>query len=82
MHYVTHRSYQMQKQKIGATCPGALFVETTPGPPEREKWYIILLPPGRTGMHYMTYRFHQMQKHKFDVMCPAAHFVEYVPVPP
>jgi hypothetical protein len=38
MHYVTHRSHQMQKkQKFGVTCPDALFIETTSGPPKHEK---------------------------------------------
>jgi hypothetical protein len=37
MHYVTHKSYWMQKHKFGVTCPNALFVETAPGPPEHEK---------------------------------------------
>jgi hypothetical protein len=34
---VTHRSHQMRKHKFGVMCPGALFMEITPGPPEHEK---------------------------------------------
>jgi hypothetical protein len=37
MHYVTHRSHQMQKHKFGLTCPGAHFVESVPVPLEHEK---------------------------------------------
>jgi hypothetical protein len=37
MHYVMHRSHQMQKHKFGVTCPGALFVISVPVPPEHEK---------------------------------------------
>jgi hypothetical protein len=37
MHYVTHRPHRMLKHKFGATCPGTLFPETTPGPPDHEK---------------------------------------------
>jgi hypothetical protein len=33
MHYVTCRSYQMQKHKFGIICPDVLFIETAPGPP-------------------------------------------------
>jgi hypothetical protein len=34
---VTRRSHRMQKHNIGVTCPGALFMQTAPGPPEHEK---------------------------------------------
>jgi hypothetical protein len=37
MHYVTHRSHQMQKHKLDVTCPGVLFMETALGPAEHEK---------------------------------------------
>jgi hypothetical protein len=37
MHYVTHRSHRIQKQKLGIPCPETLFMETAPGPPENEK---------------------------------------------
>jgi hypothetical protein len=36
MHYVTCRSHLMQKHKFGIMCPGALFMDTAPGPPEQE----------------------------------------------
>jgi hypothetical protein len=34
---VTHRSNWMQKDKFGVTCPGAVFIESVPVPPEHEK---------------------------------------------
>jgi hypothetical protein len=37
MHYVTHRSHWMQKDKFGVTCPDVLFVKSVPVPPEHEK---------------------------------------------
>jgi hypothetical protein len=37
MHYVTHISHPMQKNKFGITCPEALFVKSVPVPPELEK---------------------------------------------
>jgi hypothetical protein len=37
MHYLTHRSYRMQKYKFGVTCSDTLFMETASGPPEHEK---------------------------------------------
>jgi hypothetical protein len=36
MHYVTHRSHQMQKHKFSVTCSGALFLESVPVPPDYE----------------------------------------------
>jgi hypothetical protein len=36
MQYVTCRSHRMQNPKIGVKCPGVLFMETAPGPPEHE----------------------------------------------
>jgi hypothetical protein len=81
MHYVTHRSHRVQKHKFGVMCPGALFMETTSGPPKQEKYCVDVSRPGRTRIHYVICRSHQIQKHKFDVMCPDALFVESVPVP-
>jgi hypothetical protein len=37
LHYVTRRSHGMQKHKFSVTCPGALFGESTPVPPQLEK---------------------------------------------
>jgi hypothetical protein len=37
MHYVTHRSLWMQKNKFGVMCPDTLFMETVSGLPEHEK---------------------------------------------
>jgi hypothetical protein len=37
MHYVTCRSKRMLKHKFGVSCPGVLFIETAPGPPDNEK---------------------------------------------
>jgi hypothetical protein len=34
---VTHRSHKMQKHKFDIMCPGALLMETAPGPPAHEK---------------------------------------------
>jgi hypothetical protein len=72
----------MQKQKFGVTCPASLFVEITPGPPEREKLCFDISRVGLTEMHYMTQRLHQMQKHKFNVMYPIALYVESILAPP
>jgi hypothetical protein len=45
MHYVTRISHRMQKHKFGVMCPGTLFVETAPGPPEHEKLCIDISRP-------------------------------------
>jgi hypothetical protein len=82
MHYVTHISHRMQKHRFGVTSPSALFVETAPGPPELEKWCIIILRPRCIGMHYVTHRSHRMHKYKIGVSCPSTLFVESGPVPP
>jgi hypothetical protein len=37
IHYVTHRSHQMQKRMFDVTCPGMLFVKPIPVPPKNEK---------------------------------------------
>jgi hypothetical protein len=37
MHYMNHRSHQMEKYKLGVTCPGELFVQSVSVPPEHEK---------------------------------------------
>jgi hypothetical protein len=34
---VTHKCHRMQKHKFGVTCPGAVFIEYVPVPPELEK---------------------------------------------
>jgi hypothetical protein len=34
---VTHRSHRIQKQKFSITCPGVLFMESMPFPPNDEK---------------------------------------------
>jgi hypothetical protein len=36
MHYVIHKSHQMQKHKFGVMSPDTLFMETASGPPELE----------------------------------------------
>jgi hypothetical protein len=79
---VTYISHWMQKHEFGITCPGALFMETAPGPPEHEKWCVDVLHPGCTRMHYVAHISHRMQKHKFGVTCLDLLFVESVPVPP
>jgi hypothetical protein len=60
MHYVTHRSHNMQKNKFGITCPGALFIESVPVPPELEKYCIDILQPRHTGIHCVTRIIHWM----------------------
>jgi hypothetical protein len=82
MHYVTHRSHQMEKHKFGIMCPCALFVESVPVPPQQKKLCIDVSHTGHTGMHCITHNFHRMQKHKFSVMCPDVFFVESLPVAP
>jgi hypothetical protein len=81
MHYVTHRSYRMQKHKFGLTCSDTLFMETAPGPPKQEKYCVDILRPGQSGMRYMTHRFHQIEKHKFGITCPGVLFVKSLHVP-
>jgi hypothetical protein len=82
MHYVTRRSHQFPKHKSSVTHPVTLFMETTSGPPEEEKYYIDVSHPKRTGMHYMSHRSHRMQKPRFNVRCHDALFVQSVSVPP
>jgi hypothetical protein len=54
MHYVTHRSHQMQKHKFGVMCPGVPFVESVPVPPKHEKKCVDVSCRGRIEMHYVT----------------------------
>jgi hypothetical protein len=82
MHYLTRRSYWMQKHKFGETCPGTLFVESVPGPPEHEKYCVDVSCLGHTKMHYVTRKTHRMQKHMFGVTCPSTLFMKSVPVTP
>jgi hypothetical protein len=82
MHYVTYRSHRMQKHKFGVTCPGALFVESVPVPPEHEQLCVDVSRPGCTRMHYVTHRSHRMQKYKFGVTCPDMLFMKTAPGPP
>jgi hypothetical protein len=72
MHYVTHRSNQMQKHKFGDTCPDALFMETALSPPEHEKYCVNASRIRCNRMHYVTHRSHQMQKDMFYITCPDA----------
>jgi hypothetical protein len=37
MHYMTRRSYQIQKHKFSVTYPAWFFMETATGPPFYEK---------------------------------------------
>jgi hypothetical protein len=82
MHNVSHISLRMQKHKFGTTCPGVLFVEFVPVPPESEKWCDHVSRPERTEMHYVTHKLHRMYKHKLGVTCPGALFMQTVPGPP
>jgi hypothetical protein len=54
MHYVTHRSHRMQKQKFGVTCPDALFIKSILVPPGHEKYCVDISFPGCTELHYVT----------------------------
>jgi hypothetical protein len=81
MHYVTQRSPRMQIHKFGITCPGAIFMETTPGPPDDEKYCVDVSCLGHTEMHSVTHRSHRIQRQKFDITCPGVLLVESVPVP-
>jgi hypothetical protein len=74
MHYVTRRSYRMQKHKFGVMCTSVLFVESVPVPPQHKKLCIDVSHTGHTGMHCMTRKSHRMQKHKFSIMCPSTFF--------
>jgi hypothetical protein len=82
MLYVTCRYHGMQIHKFGVTCPGTLFMETTPGPPDHEKEFVDMSCPGRTGIHDVTHRSHRIQKHKFFIMCPSSLFMETATGPP
>jgi hypothetical protein len=53
MHYATHGSHQMQKHKFSVTCPIVHFIETTPGPPNQEKYYVDVWCPERTEKIYV-----------------------------
>jgi hypothetical protein len=79
MHYVTHRSQRMQKDKFGIMCPEQLFVKPVPVPPKLETYCIDVSRTGRTRMHYVTRKSHRMRKHKFGITCPEALFVKFVP---
>jgi hypothetical protein len=69
MHYVTHRSYRMQKHKFGMTCPGMLFTKTAPGPPSMKNsasMFCALNAP-----EYTTWpQTPPDAKHKFSVTSP------------
>jgi hypothetical protein len=82
MHYVTRGSHQIQKHKFSVTCTIMLFVETTPGPQEHEKYCIHVSRPGCTRKHYKSHRSDQVQKPKLRVTCPSALSIESVPVAP
>jgi hypothetical protein len=56
MHYVTHGYTTMQKHKFGVMYPNALFVESAPGPLEREKLCINISHPGCTETHYVIHQ--------------------------
>jgi hypothetical protein len=45
MHYVTRRSYRMQKHKFGVTYPDANFVESVAIPPEHENSALLFHNP-------------------------------------
>jgi hypothetical protein len=76
MHYVTSRSHQMKKHKFNVICPGVLFVESPPVPPEHKKYCAYVSRPRRPRIHYITRRSYRMQKHKFSVTCLRALFME------
>jgi hypothetical protein len=82
MHYMTHKSHQMQKHNFSVTCPDVLFVESVPVPPEHHKLCINTSRSRCTRMHYMTHRSHWMQKYKFGVTCLGVFFVETALGPP
>jgi hypothetical protein len=45
-------------------------METAPGPPGHEKYYVDVTRPEHAGLHYVTCRSDRMQKCRFNVMCP------------
>jgi hypothetical protein len=57
---VTYRSHRMQKHMFDIMCPSALFMETAPGTPKHEKWYIDVSRLGRMKMYSVTHISHQM----------------------
>jgi hypothetical protein len=81
-HYVTHRSYQMQKYKFSVSCRNALFMGCTLGPLEHQKYCVDVPHHGCTKMHYVIHGSHLMQKYKIDVTCLGAHFMGPVVGPP
>jgi hypothetical protein len=81
MHYVTHSSHRMEKEKFGVTCPDALFVKAIVVPREHEKVCIDVSCPVRTEIPYVTDISHKMQKHKYSANCSDALFVKSVSVP-
>jgi hypothetical protein len=72
----------MQKHKLRVTCPGALLMETAPGPPEHEKYCVDISCPGHPGVHILTQQCYWMQKHKCVVTCPGALFMKTESGPP
>jgi hypothetical protein len=60
MHYMTHRSHRMQKDKFCVTCPGMLCVKFVPVTPKHEKYCIDISCPGSTGVHYVTHKSYRM----------------------
>jgi hypothetical protein len=82
MHYMTHRSHQIQKHKFGVMRLDSLFVESLLVPPVHEKCCIDVSQTECTGIHYVALRSHQIQKYKFGVMYPDALFLETALGPP
>jgi hypothetical protein len=78
MHYVTRRSYRIQKLRFCVICLDALFSESVLVPPKHEKLCVDVLRSEHTKMHYVTCRSHRIQKDKFGVTFPSMLFVESI----
>jgi hypothetical protein len=69
------------KIQVGVTCPDALFMETTTGPPGHEKVHRHFTPRMHRNALYDTH-ISPDAKNKFDVTCPSLHFMETTSGPP
>jgi hypothetical protein len=79
MHYVNHRSHQMQKTQDWHNVPRHAFCGTCT---RNQKYCIDLSLRRRTRTQCVTCRSQGMKKHKFGVTCPGALFVGSALDPP
>jgi hypothetical protein len=59
---MSYKSHQIQKHKFSVTCPVTLFLETTPGQPEHEKYCIDVSQPKLMRFLWKPPRAHPSMK--------------------